>query len=150
MTRPYGTQGYPVHGCNPDDCEESRLKTVVTGHSIPGRLVVRDTDDNHVTIAGNDAADVQGWIVPSGTHDTDTDYASEECLKIGYTDGTIVPLTLITGQTVTKGQVLSPAANGMLKSSASDPNPKLAVCRAWESVTTGTLASAPILVKWGV
>jgi hypothetical protein len=145
-----GRQGYPLSRVPEFEFDELKIKTVVTGHTKEGRLVIRDTDDNHVTIAGNDALDVLGWLAPVGSHDDSTDFATEAWVRVGHVPGTIVTLTLITGQTVTKGLLLNPAANGMVKLSASDPNPKLAVCRAWESVTTGTLTALPIIVKWGL
>jgi hypothetical protein len=145
-----GRQGVPLSRVPEFEFDELRIKTVVTSHSKPGRLVIRDTDDNHCTIAGDDALNVLGWLGQVGSHDDSTDFTTEDWVRIGHLQGTVVTLTLITGQTVTKGLLLNPAANGMVKLSAADPNPKLAICRAWESVTTGTLSSAPIIVKWGV
>lgn len=140
-----GNQGVAVAGF--PIFEELRLKTVVTGHSIPGRLTIRDTDDNHVTLAGDDALNVLGYIADDPSHDSDTDFAAEAWLRIAHGPGVVVPLTLITGQTVTKGLLLNPAANGMVKLSAADPNPKLAIAMAEESVTTGTLTVLPIMVR---
>lgn len=112
--------------------------------------MIRDTDDDHCSIAGDNALDVLGWLGQVGSHDDEEDFATQDWVRVGHLPGTIVTLMLTTGQTVTKGLLLNPAAHGMVKLSASDPNPKLAVCRAWESVTTGTLTALPIIVKWGV
>jgi hypothetical protein len=123
------------------------LKTVDTGHSIPGRLVVRDTDDSHVTIAGNDAVNVIGYIAPTPSHDSTVDFATENELRIEFGSGVIVPLTLATGQTIVKGDLLGPAAHGMVKDAGADPDSDKITGQAEESVTTSTLATAPILVR---
>ena len=137
-----GTQGVAVDGL--PVYEELRLKTVTTNHTIPGRLVVRNTDDNHVVLAGDNAINTVGYIAPVPSHDSDTDFAAEDWLRIGHGPGVVVPLTAITGQTIVKGDLLTPAANGMVKSAGATPDYAKVVAKAEESVTTGTLASAPI------
>lgn len=142
-----GRQGVPVAGGDHAIYEELRLKTVSVGHSRPGRLVIRNTDDNHVVLAGDDVANALGWIYPNPEKDADADFAAEDWLQIGHGPGVVVPLTLATGQAITKGDHLSPAANGMLKASGSDPDSRLDIAVAEQSVTTTTLASASINVR---
>jgi hypothetical protein len=140
-----GTQGVAVDGL--PVYEELRVKTVVATHTIPGRLVIRETDDNHFTLAGDNALNVLGYYAPTPSYDSDTVPVTEDWCRIGHGPGVVVPLTAITGMTIVKGDKLAPAATGMVKSAGTTPDFNKVVGIAEESVTTGTLASAPILVR---
>lgn len=122
--------------------EELRIKTIDTGYAVPGRLVKRDTDDDHVQIAGAGEAAVLGFIVPTPDHDSDDDYAAQDWVRVGHGPGAVVPLMLTTGQTATKGALLYPAAHGALKTTPTSTEP--AVAKAEQTVTTTTLAEAAI------
>jgi len=128
--------------------EELRVKTVVATHTLPGRLVIRDTDDGHFTLAGDNAVNVVGYIEPNPAKDSAVVPTTEDYCRIAHGPGVVVTLTAITGQTIVKGDALAPAATGMVKSySNTSPDPRLRVAMAESSVTTGTLASAPIVAR---
>lgn len=145
MTYVRGNQGVAVDG-HPV-YEELRVKTVVASHTLPGRLVIRDTDDGHFTLAGDGALNALGYIEPTPSYDSDTVPVTEDWCRIAHGPGVVVPLTAITGMTIVKGDKLSAAATGMVKSAGTTPDYNKVVGIAEESVTTGTLASAPILVR---
>jgi hypothetical protein len=142
MTYVKGTQGLAVAG--EPVFEELHIKTIDTGYARPGRLVKRDTDDNHVQISGAGEAAVIGYIAPTPDHDTKTDYATEAWLRVGHGPGVVVPLMLATSQTAVKGALLYPAAHGGLKTTATAT--EAAVAKAEQSVTT-TTAEAEINVR---
>ncbi len=127
--------------------EELRLKTLDTAYDRPGSLVIRDTDDNHCKVAGAAAVNVIGYIAPVPSHDSDTDFATEAWLRIGHGPGVVVTLTLATGQTIVKGDLLGPAAHGMVLDAGANPDSDKIIGQAEESVTTSTLATAPIMVR---
>lgn len=125
--------------------KECRIKTIDTGYSIPGRLMMRDTDDQHCKVAGAGEANVTGFLVPTPLKDADVDFTTEDWVRIGR-GNCVVTLTLTTGQTIVEGAPLYPAAHGALKGTATST--ESSVAKADESVTTSTLAEAPIRVRW--
>jgi hypothetical protein len=124
---------------------ECRIKTIDTGYAIPGRLVMRDTDDQHCKVAGAGEPNVIGFLVPVPLKDADVDFTTEDWVRIGR-GNCVVTLTLTTGQTIVEGAPLYPAAHGALKGTATST--EASVAKADESVTTSTLVEAPIRVRW--
>jgi len=152
--------------------EELRIKTVTAGHTVPGRLVKRDTDDSHVQLAGAGDKGIIGFIGRDPKKDASTDYAAEDWARIGHGPGAVVVLSLDQSQTILKGDKLVPAANGRVKkatafsvsvpsggtavtSTAAQPDlteagsdlPEEIIGRAEESVTTGSGAYSDIMVR---
>ena len=119
--------GHPLH-------EELRIKTIDTGYAKPGRLVMKDTDDDHCKVAGAGEVAVIGYLAPVPNHDSATDFAAEDWVRVGHGPGVVVPLVLAAGQTAVKGAVLYPAAHGALKTAPTATEP--AVAKADQSVTT--------------
>jgi hypothetical protein len=141
-----GTQGLPIAG--EPIVEELRIKTIDTGYAVPGRIVMRDTDDNHCKVAGAGEAAPIGVLMPVPKHDSDDDFTTEDWVRVGHGPGVVIPMMLTTGQTATKGAWLYPAAHGALKTTASST--EAPVAKAETSVTTTTLAEAAIIVRLAI
>jgi predicted Zn-dependent protease len=142
---PYDRSNQGVVSAGKAHYKEARIKTIDTGYAIPGRLVIRDTDDEHVKVAGAGSAVVTGFLIPVPSHDSDTDFVTEAWVRIGR-GNCVVTLTLTTGQTAVEGADLYPAAHGALKTTATSTERPIG--KADESVTTSTLVEAPIRVRY--
>ena len=124
----------------------SRIKTIDTGYAKVGRLVMRDTDDNHCKVAGAGEATCWGFIMPPGDNsDLTADFTTETEIVYGH-GPVLTTMYLTTGQTAVKGVDLYPAAHGALKTTATAA--ERPVAKAEESVTTSTLAEDHILVRY--
>lgn len=124
----------------------TRIKTIDTGYAKVGRLVMRDTDDNHCKVAGAGEAACWGFIMPPGDNsDLTLDFATETEIVYGH-GPVLVTMYLTTGQTAVKGADLYPGAHGALKTTATGTERVVAKCE--ESVTTSTLVEALVLVRF--
>lgn len=145
LTLPYQRANQGVVSAGHAHYEELKIKTIDTGYARAGRLVIRDTDDDHCKVAGAGSDVILGFLSPRGVENTSADYTTEDWVKVGK-GPVVVALTATTGQTIVKGQNLYPAAHGAVKNSATSTERPIG--KAAESVTTTTLAEAPINVEF--
>jgi len=119
--------------------EELRIKTIDIGYARPGALVKRDTDDNHVQVAGSGETGIYGFIATDPTHDSDSDYATEDWVRIGHGPGAIVTLPFDhTAGSVTKGDPLYCGLHGKVVKGSTDITKVVAWAEATKS-TSGLL-----------
>jgi len=141
-----GTLGHAVSG--EPLWEDLRMKTIDTGYAKPGRLLMRDTDDDHCKVAGAGEAKVIGYLADLPKHNSDDDFRTEHWIRCASGRNHLVWLMATTGQTIVKGALLYPAAHGALKTTPTST--EAAVAKAVQSLTTTTLAEAPILVECAI
>lgn len=104
--------------------EELRIKTIDTGYAIPGRVVVKDTDDKHVKVCASGDAGVIGFIAPNPTLSVVTDFTTEDVLRIGHGPGAVVMLYYTgagsPGLACTKGDALYAGVHGSVYKGSTD------------------------------
>lgn len=124
------------------------LKVEAAANMYPGRLVIKGTNDDDVSVAGAAAANCAGWLgyeqtAPAYRPSTpDTIYVINDQAAVLNGGGFVVVGTLTTSQTIAKGAKLESGADGTLQALAAGT----LVGYAEESVTT-TGATADIMTR---
>lgn len=116
-----------------------------------GRLVIRDTTDKEIQVAGEAAANVIGvatYRIKDGEMLTASDFAATDVLKVEGGPGSVWPLELAVSMTIVKGDLICAAAAGRVRKwLVATDNASLIIGRATESVTTDGSTNKPIAVE---
>lgn len=151
--------GGAIYAYGPGDKNEARHEA---GEAVilPGRLLVKGTNEGEVVLAGADAQGVIGMTAENFLPDEDGH--TPEDLLAAFEDGALIPFyhevgfggygTLAASQTISEGALLIPAADGQLQAMPGMPDAGDALAAMWRykgkaDVTTGAMETARILVE---
>ena len=111
------------------EIQEMEVETV--GEFCPGKLVIVDTADYQCQVAGVDASDVLGvadvpsdqkltaYFTPSAGGAVTKTFTAGDQIRVLRGD-IVVKVILLSGETITVGERLAAAANGMVKAITAD------------------------------
>jgi len=126
------------------------VKVETVANVYPGRLLKQDTAEGQVEVAGANQAMPTGWagyeqggILSGGAVKPltiDTIYTVNDIIAELYGGGFVLVASLAANQSITRGQLLSPAASGQLKSVSTTDGVTQAVARSCETKSSSASA----------